>query len=183
MKTLFYTISSKNYHHITKMMLDSFIKNTTGYIIVFTSDQINDKVLSNRINYVNVNHMIRKKFKSQNIQKHYRIPLFCWLKNQTNYYLDQFINSDIVVCLDSDILFYKDINNFIEQSVEQDPYSFFIQSDAKDSVIEKHCLVNSGFWFCDRKKFPLRNMMNDLNLKLENLYYYNNERAINNARI
>lgn len=153
------------------MMLHSFIKNTTGNIVVITSDQINDKVLSNRINYINMNSMIKNRLKLSDIKKTYRIPLFCWLKNQTNYYISHFMNSEIVVCLDGDILFYQDINNFIKNSIDQYPNYFFIQSDAKDSVAEHHCLVNSGFWFCDKNLFPLYNMMNDLNARLEDLYY------------
>lgn len=170
---LYYTISSNNYYHITRMMLESFIKNCTGEILVVSDQPLKDIFEHSRIHYMDASSMIEEYFinPEQQIQarKIYRFSLFAWLKDQPHRYLQHY-NKKVVVCIDGDILFFSNITNFIIDKIQESPDAFFISSDTKIKYGVNHNLVNIGFWFCNKDLYPLELLMIELNKELCDTY-------------
>ena len=104
MKILHYTISTNNYSQPTNMSAKSFLKNFSGEFIIFSTHEIEDKIIDSRVRYINSEKYFEKNY--IDLADHRKAK---FLKAKIHKIID-ISDYQLVIYADSDILYFKDIH-------------------------------------------------------------------------
>jgi hypothetical protein len=137
----FYTVTSSNYHHITKKSIHSFLNNCDPNQIfhIYHSDEILDKVIHDRIIYVNIKENVYREGYSIEKLGIRKYSLFSKAIADKVTNLHQY---EWVVFADSDILYFKDIFSYIKELDKSKAY--FCINGVRD-VERTYININSGY--------------------------------------
>lgn len=176
MKINFYTISTNSFHTYTTMMLNSFVKNNScqdNRFYVLTLDNIIEPVKHNNIIYYNCSEIITKYLNTIDI--HSMINRICWWMKSRCVEFPEILNTDYLVHVDGDILFFKDISLYIESLMQNNDDSYFYAANDGHRILSNK-LINSGFYFANIHKYPFVELMNDWGSRMleliPNIYSY-----------
>ena len=152
-----YTITSSNYHHITKKSIESFLKNCSKQIFhILHSDEIPDKVQNERVVYINVKDIVYNEgysIENLGIRKY---SLFS--KALADKVID-LTKYERIVYADSDILYFKDIFEHITTLDKEKVY--FCTNGVRD-VPRTYVNINSGFIVFSPKNLFFQEWRNEM---------------------
>lgn len=160
---IIYTVSSNNYSHFTVKCLNSFLLNCSTMsnikFYVLSPHEIQDKVINEKIVYLNLKKNIPKNVFDLGIKTQCK-----WLKTKSLDYIPE-INIDWLIYSDSDVLFFKDFSDFLNNKEEDIFHISYGSNRSKFQNLERNKYrFCSGFLFFKPKSFP--NILNEWEAKV-----------------
>ena len=170
MKIHYYTITTNSFYQYTSLMIKSFIKySPNNKIYVLTVDNIENKIEHPSITYLSCQPIIDK-YVSNNIdlQSKMTLKLCCWWIKSRCVDFQDLMDTEYITYIDSDILFFKDISEYINNTIfNHSDTLFYAANDGRK--ISTPPLINSGFYFSNINKYPFIDLMNSWNDMMLNL--------------
>lgn len=150
---IIYTITSNNYSKFTCKCLKSFLINCSTMenikFYVLSPHEIKDKVLDDRIEYLNLQGSIPKNVFSLGVKTQCK-----WLKTKALDFIPT-NNVDWLIYSDSDVLFFKNFNEILERKDENKFHISYDGARSKFQNLERNKYrFCSGFLFFKPKIFP-----------------------------
>lgn len=143
-------------------MLKSFLKysNDNDKIFVLTVDDIENKINHPKIVYFSCKHILDEQI-INNPDFIDKPPLYlcCWLMKSRCVDFPELIKADIITYIDSDILLYQNISNYILETSKNNGESLlYIGNDG--NTMRDPIYANAGFYFANINKYPFIDLMN-----------------------
>lgn len=169
MKIQYYTITTNNFYQYTLLMIKSFIKFSHDKMYILTLDDI-----ENKIDHPNIIHISCKHLFDQHITDNPNIvkkpPLgisCCWMKSRCVNF-PELIDTDFLVYVDSDILFFENISEYILNTTSNNGDSVFYAANDGRIILDTP-RINAGFYFTNLNKYPFIDLMNSWHNKMMEL--------------
>lgn len=158
----YYTITTNDFYQYTLLMLKSFLRysNNDDKIFVLTVDEIENKINHPKIAYFSCKHILDQQIiNNPDLVDKPPLYLCCWLMKSRCVDFPELMKADIITYIDSDILLYQNISNYIlEISKNNGESLLYVTNDG--STIKNPANVNSGFYFTNINKYPFIDLMN-----------------------
>lgn len=173
MNITYFTISSFHYTNITSMMINSFLKNVPdSKLYILCLNNLQNEINHERIIYINCEFYLLPLLKNviQNIRGVINSRSAFLLKSLIINYVP--VDASAVVYIDSDSLIFNNLNNFVYANLAQDRHKLYISSDhtRNDLAFNNKYHINTGFWFCDLHKYPLKALSHQWSSDILNMY-------------
>ena len=145
-------------------MVKSFIKySPNDKIYILAIDDIENKIEHPSITYLSCQPIIDKYISNNiNLQSQMTLSLYCWWIKSRCVDFPELMDTEYLTYIDSDILFFKDISKYINNTISNNSSTLFYAANDGRNILTPP-LINSGFYFSNIDKYPFIDLMNSWN--------------------